>query len=152
MHVRTSWATALVSKNNTRRSILYQSQLGHGPLGVPVQERRVGVVVAAVEAGVLLEPLLGQRRPGPAHHLPVAHRRRVRLAVAATTLNVRGRLVRLAPAQQDPLVGPRRRAVVAEELGAGVGAEEREEVVAAWWDASTPEEPERWSAARARRL
>jgi len=115
------------------------------------QERRVGVGVAAVEAGVLLEPLLAEHLPGAEHHLPVAHRRRVcrqhglqrgaerpARAAAAGRRDVRRRLVRLAPAQQDPGVvvvsvrgGAAAVAVVAveAELGAGVSAEERHEVV-----------------------
>uniref|UniRef100_K3Y8A7 Uncharacterized protein n=1 Tax=Setaria italica TaxID=4555 RepID=K3Y8A7_SETIT len=132
------------------------SQRGHGGgllLLLLAEERRVGVGVAAVEAGVLLEPLLAQHLPGPGHHLPVAHRRRVRrqhglhraaeraarlaaplprrLVVVVVPRHVRGRLVRLAPAQQDPAVGARRAVVVARvvELVAGVSAEEREEVV-----------------------
>ncbi|KAF2909358.1 hypothetical protein DAI22_11g020600 [Oryza sativa Japonica Group] len=111
------------------------------------QEWRLGVAVAAVEARVLLEPLIAQHRPGHAHQLPVAHRRRVRrqhglyrVAERAARLaarrhlvvprHVRRRLVRLAPAQQDAVVvGAHRLFGVAVELGAGVRAEEREEVV-----------------------
>ncbi|XP_039778974.1 uncharacterized protein LOC120646482 [Panicum virgatum] len=131
------------SDTNHRES---QGGNGGGPL-LLAEERRVGVGVAAVEAGVLLEPLVPEQLPGPAHHLLVAHRRRVRrqhglhrAAERAARLSadgrlvvrrhVRGRLVRLAPAQQDAAVGARRRrVVVVAELGAGVGAEEREEVV-----------------------
>ena len=124
-----------------------ESQGGNGGgLLLLAEERRVDIGVAAVEAGVLLEPLLPEQLPGPAHHLLVAHRRRVRrqhglhrAAERAARLSadgrlvvrrhVRGRLVRLAPAQEDAAVGARRRRVVVAELGAGVGAEEREEVV-----------------------
>ncbi|PVH33545.1 hypothetical protein PAHAL_8G020400 [Panicum hallii] len=129
-----------------------ESQRGNGG-GLLVllltEERRVGISVAAVETWVLLEPLVPEQLPGPAHHLPVAQRRRVRrqhglhraaeraarLAAVGRLVvrrHVRGRLVRLAPAQQDAAVGAGSAVVVAllvVELGAGVGAEEREEVV-----------------------
>jgi hypothetical protein len=119
------------------------------------QEGCVSVGVAAVEAGVLLEPLVAQHHPGAAHHLAVCQRRRVRrqhdlqrgaerptrpAAERRVVIlrHVRRRLVRLTPAQQDPGVGAAGAAVVAVavamedlelELGAGVGAEERQEVV-----------------------
>nr|ACL53325.1 unknown [Zea mays] len=115
------------------------------------QERCVSVGVAAVEAGVLLEPLVAQHHPGAAHHLAVCQRRRVRrqhdlqrgaerptrpAAERRVVIlrHVRRRLVRLTPAQQDPGVGAGAVVAVAVEdleleLGAGVGAEERQEVV-----------------------
>lgn len=84
------------------------------------QEGRVGVRVAAVEAGVLPDALLAQRLPRPDHQLSVAQRRRVRAQHrldgvaecparpldAVPGRHVGGGLVGLAAAEEDARVWP----------------------------------------------